>query len=251
MPQPRPRWNWRLNANGDWQSLTSDDRDRNIRSVEIGSGVTLDSATRNRLLIDTEYAVNAYHSASDERDGPTPGEIKAALERLERKAEALWSTLTRLDDATISVLLRVDGPISDAYRAQQANGISARFVESLRITKALIDSADLAQALIRTEASDSIMNRLTDFAGDPASDPVVPINVLIQLLAKSFEDATGREPKCWARPDGTYDGNFLRYATECAALVGQAERDSLGNTVQEALSAWRSNTGRGRHRQEG
>lgn len=100
MARPRKRKKWDPVGTKDKEYFPVDD----LRKILKKAGVTVSSSVRDRdldkIASDLELAAEFYFSIKIDQNGPTTSEIKAALEDLGNKANALIDSMENLDFRT-------------------------------------------------------------------------------------------------------------------------------------------------------
>lgn len=196
----------------------------------------------------------AFYLATHQHDGPTHGQIKAALEELYTSADKLLMLVNTLDDATLFVLLRQHGEFRKAYfEAQAPNKSSEKAqVKAIMIVSALSAEAKAAFEEVgkpHSPPDENLLDRIIDWEMDPIYRDETPVTKFVIWLAFIFNEITGEEPTCkHVRAGDNYSGAFFFFVKACLtpleskrrkALGKTVQRKALGKTVQDALPKWR------------
>ncbi len=106
MPKATRRSLWQARTDLPENPYTRSDLERIVRAIEEGANRQLSLADRNRLQNEVKRVARAFILATHQHQGPTPGQIKAALEELHEAADELLGIVSTLDDAAVFALLR-------------------------------------------------------------------------------------------------------------------------------------------------
>lgn len=268
MPRAKARSNWRLEPPG---SLTIErkraapliDEINRFRKTPPKRGRNkggdksvlppLTAAEEQDLLDDLARAIESYELICLLSEGPTKGEMAAALKATEKAAEALIQCLEGLDDASIALLVSFGLRLPN-LEAGDAGDLHQRFLKGLAPVPPFLQTCKRAiAALDRPEypAQRDLLQRLVQFIRDPLIKSPPPFEEYLFHMADVFKHYTEREPTCYPNPGGfredyeggvgadIFEGTFARFAELSAKLIGVRKRVAIGKSAQNALKRWK------------
>jgi hypothetical protein len=172
MPKPTPEDYWQARTDLPENPYSNNNLEHIVQIIEAGAKDQLSPAERKRLLAHVRGAARAFIRATHQRQGPTHGQIKAALKELHTAADKLLRVVKRLDDATVFALYRQYGEFHRAYsEAQKQNKSSDKAqVAAIRIVSALSSEAKAAIKEVgkpHPPADESLLDWIIDWEMDP------------------------------------------------------------------------------------
>ena len=106
MPKPKPKDKWLARTELPENPYSNDEVEHIVKVVEGNGKHQLSTDGRQRLSNLVRQAARAFILATHQHQGPTHGQIKAALEELHTAADKLLRVVKGLDDATVFALYR-------------------------------------------------------------------------------------------------------------------------------------------------
>ena len=245
MPKPTRESLWRARKYLPENPYSDSELKCIVQAVEEGANCQLSSSDRNRLQIEVKRAARAFILAQHQFDGPTHGQIKAALEELHIAADKLLGVVSSLDDATLFALLRQHGEFRKAYLAAPAQKNFSEIAKASAI-KIVSDLSAEAKAVIKEvgKRHPPPNEKLLDWPADWETDPIyrdeTPVTKFVVWMGFIYNEFTGKEPHCdHDRAKETYSGDFLSFVEACLTPLEDKRRKALGKTVLDALPKWR------------
>jgi len=201
MPRAKPEVEWSARPELPDNPYNDLDEERIVNAVEGNESRQLSEADRRQLLNLVRQIGQTFLLAKHQHDGPTPGEIKAALRKLRKDADKLSQTISTLDDATVFALLRQRGEFRKAYRGVPLSTGSdkKRHVQALSMVSALAAEAAAAIEEVgkdRPPADENPLDWIIDWEIDPIYGSPSPLRMFIFRLANMLYEITGEEPEC-------------------------------------------------------
>lgn len=245
MPKPTRKSLWRAREALQEDPYSGNNMERIVRAIEEGANRQLSLADRNRLQNEVKSVARAFKLATYQHKGPTPGQIRAALEDLYKAADELLRVVNALDDASILALLGQHGEFRKAYSKARAQNHEKAHVRALGIISDLSAEAKAAIKEVgkpHPSPDQNPLDRYIDWEWDPIYRDETPITKFVIWLAFIFNEITGAEPLCKhdRAKKNTYYGDFFLFVEACLAPLEVEPRKALGKTVQDALPKWRA-----------
>ncbi len=250
MPKPTRESLWRARPDLPKNPYKDNDLKSIVRAIESGANCHLSAGERNHLYKEVTMVARAFIRAQHQFDGPTLGQIEAALEELHIAADKLLRIVNALDDATLFALRRQHWEFDKEFLKAQAQNDSS---EKTQTSAKKIVSNLSAEAKAAIKAVKEVSKRHPppdenpldwpiDWDWDPIYRETTPVTMLVIRLAFIFYEVTGEEPLC-KRRGKQYHGNFLPFVRDCLSplekKLEKKPRKALGKTIQEALPMWR------------
>jgi hypothetical protein len=245
MPKPKPKVNWSARTKLPENPYSNDEVEHIVRVVEGNGKHQLSTDGRQRLSNLVRQAARAFVLATHQRQGPTHGQIKAALKELHTATDKLLRVVKGLDDATVLALLRQHGEFRRAVEeAQKQNKSSDKAqVAAIRIVSALSSEAKAAIKEVgkpHPPSDENLLDWIIDWEMDPIYRQGPPVGRFIVQLADIYYETTGEEP--WVKHNSVEDfyyGDFLDFVDVCLKPLESEPRDALGKTIQDHIPKWR------------
>ncbi len=244
MPKPKPKVNWSARTKLPENPYSNDEVEHIVKVVEGNGKHQLSTDGRQRLSNLVRQAARAFVLATHQRQGPTPGEIRAALRKLHKAAENLSQIISELDDATVVALYRQKGEFQKAHERAQGRTQSTEkiHVRALSIVPALSAEAKAAVEEVgkpRPPPDENLLDWIIDWEMDPIYRQGPPVGRFIVQLADIYYETTGEEPWCkYNSVEHFYYGDFLDFVDVCLKPLESEPREALGKTIQDHIPKW-------------
>jgi hypothetical protein len=223
MPRPRPASRKRANAQTTTE-MAAELLDAMVLEIQCVKGSELTPRERQQLEDEIKIARRFYFQTKMLR-GETVLQRIAALKRLSRLIGELARALDETTPLSLATLLDRDFEPLDWVAGNGAQTIQ-HFADLKERLRELSARADAAVARLSAE----------DDEEDPSRIALSPLGILLMIGAIAFLTASGVRPTAYVdRDKDTYTGNFIGFAWQLAASVGEVGRDALGKTASQAI----------------